>query len=197
MYIKKVNKMSDKKIEFLYQSINDTQATIRAIDVKIGFLFVIIFLPLAAIKEIVGGTKVLWASDFHYGFAIIITAVTWLISLLTIFSCVKVLSNVDKHIKGTVPKNVFYSGGIPTITIKNLLNLKDLRTSHSIDECITELPVADDEIIKQLMSEKIKVSLIREFKGCKAKLCMNLILIWLCLGMVLSALYNFGIGINQ
>ena len=44
--------MSSSNIEFLYQSISDAQATIRGTDVKIGFLFVVAFIPILAFKEI-------------------------------------------------------------------------------------------------------------------------------------------------
>ena len=39
-----------KKCDFLYQSISDIQQTIRAIDVKIGFMFVVLLLPLPVLK---------------------------------------------------------------------------------------------------------------------------------------------------
>lgn len=47
------NKMKKQKnIEFLYNSIIDSQSTIRAIDTKIGFLFAITFMPIAMAKEL-------------------------------------------------------------------------------------------------------------------------------------------------
>ena len=44
---------ADKKNEFLYQAVQDTQSTIRALDVKSGFIFVVIVQPLLNFASII------------------------------------------------------------------------------------------------------------------------------------------------
>ncbi|MCZ4061102.1 hypothetical protein O3W44_21410 [Pantoea sp. LMR881] len=185
--------MSDKTIEFLYESINDTQATIRAIDVKIGFLFVIVFLPLAAISEITAGAKQLWALNVYYDFALIATTLAWVLSIAFLFSCVKALNKIDKHITGNQPLDIFYSGGVEPIYFLSLMKSKDIRSKLKIEEYISQLPKTDSDLINHLSFEKMKVSLIREFKSCKSRMCTNLILIWLSLGVVLSICLKYGV----
>ena len=55
-----------EKIEFLYQSINDTQATIRAIDIKIGFLFIVAFTPLSLSDNLISIACQLWNRNCFY-----------------------------------------------------------------------------------------------------------------------------------
>ncbi|MFT5950280.1 MAG: hypothetical protein ACI9BN_000519, partial [Francisella sp.] len=38
--------MANNQIDFLYQSITDAQNTIRAIDTKLGFILILILLPI-------------------------------------------------------------------------------------------------------------------------------------------------------
>lgn len=185
--------MSDKTIEFLYQSINDTQATIRAIDVKIGFLFVIVFLPLAAISEITAGAKQLWEVNVYYDLALIATTLAWVLSIGFLFSCVKALNKIDKHINGDQPLDIFYSGGIAPISFLSLMKSKDIRSKLKIEEYISHLPKTDGDLIKHLSFEKMKVSLIREFKSCKSRICTNLTLTWLSLGIILSICFKYGV----
>ena len=66
----------ESKINFIYQSISDTQSTIRAIDAKIGFLMVIIFIPFVSIKEITTFYKSLSPESA------IVTVVMWVIAAI-------------------------------------------------------------------------------------------------------------------
>jgi len=112
--------MNEKQIEFLYQSINDTQATIRAIDVKIGFLFVIIFLPLTAIEGLCKAIGKIWASPQHFGFILIITALLWIFSVYVLFKSLAPITDIKKHMIGTIPDDTFYTGGMPVVEFKNI-----------------------------------------------------------------------------
>ena len=42
----------DNKIQFAYAAIADVQATIRAIDIKLGALLTAVFLPISVIAKI-------------------------------------------------------------------------------------------------------------------------------------------------
>ncbi|HHQ5855230.1 TPA: hypothetical protein ACSRQX_000985 [Enterobacter hormaechei subsp. hoffmannii] len=59
----------EDKINFLYQSLNDTQATIKAIDVKIGFLFVIAFMPITVLQTLNSTVMTIWSANEFINYA--------------------------------------------------------------------------------------------------------------------------------
>lgn len=188
--------MNEKKIEFLYQSINDTQATIRALDVKIGFLFVVIFLPLAAIDGISKALVALWASPNHYGIVSIFVGVCWIFSVYFLFKSLSAITDIKKHMIGVIPNDTFYKGGIPNLGFSNVFTIYNLRAEKSVSDFLAQLPNDDVGIMSELASEKIKVSLIRDVKTLRVKVCTNLTLIWLAVGMFLSVVFLFNIGLK-
>ncbi|EKN6254911.1 hypothetical protein [Yersinia enterocolitica] len=188
--------MDEKKIEFLYQSINDTQATIRAIDVKIGFLFVVIFLPLAAIDGISKALLVLWASPNHFGSISIFVGVVWLLSVYFLFKSLSAITDIQKHMIGVMPDDTFFKGGMPFIGMKHLFSIDDVRAEKSVGDYLKSLPKNEIELLSELASEKMKVSLIRNVKALRVKVCTNLTLLWLAFGMFLSVVFLFKIGLS-
>lgn len=187
--------MNEKRIEFLYQSINDTQATIRATDVKIGFLFVIIFMPLTAVDGLSKAVVKLWASPYHFGLVSIITAILWLSSVYVLFKSLTPITNINKHMIGTVPDDTFYKGGMPIVRLKDFFKLDDVRAVQDVQTYLSEIPQCEQNLLEELASEKMKVSLIRNIKNLRVNVCTNLTLGWLTLGMFLSTVYYFDLGI--
>lgn len=187
--------MNEKKIEFLYQSINDTQATIRAIDVKIGFLFVVIFLPLAAIENISKALITLWKSPYHFGSVSVIVGIMWLMSVYFLFKSLSAITDIRKHMIGVVPDDNFFQGGMPYLSLWNIFSIGNVRAVKSVDDFLSGLPLDEKSLLSELASEKMKVSLIRNVKTLKVKVCTNLTLLWLALGMFLSVIFLFKIGL--
>ncbi|MCW0346364.1 hypothetical protein NB703_004457 [Pantoea ananatis] len=188
--------MKEKQIEFLYQSINDTQATIRAIDVKIGFLFVIIFLPLTSVEGLSKSVAKLWTSPYHLGALSVITALLWLASVYVLFKSLSPITDIKKHMIGTVPADTFYMGGMPLIGIKDFFNISDIRASQDVQTFLSALPQDEQKLLAELASEKMKVSLIRNVKNLRVNVCTNLTLGWLSVGMFLSTVYYFNYGVQ-
>lgn len=187
--------MDEKKIEFLYQSINDTQATIRAIDVKIGFLFVVIFLPLAAIDSIYKAFLILWSSQNHYGALSLLVGACWILSVWFLFKSLSAITDIQKHMIGAIPVDTFFKGGMPVVTFRNLLSIDNIRAEMSVETYLKSLPKNEDEILSELASEKMKVSLIRNVKALRVKVCTNLTILWLATGMLLSLIFLFKVGL--
>ncbi|EPE9487820.1 TPA: hypothetical protein MH583_26645 [Klebsiella pneumoniae] len=188
--------MNEKKIEFLYQSINDTQATIRATDVKIGFLFVVIFLPLTSVEGLSKAVAKLWDSPYHLGLVSVITALLWLCSVYVLFKSLSPITDIKKHMIGIIPSDTFYMGGMPIIGIKDFFKINDVRASQDVQTYLLALPQDDQKLLEALASEKMKVSLIRNVKNLRVNVCTNLTLGWLTLGMFLSTIYYFSFGVQ-
>lgn len=186
--------MNEKKIEFLYQSINDTQATIRATDVKIGFLFVVIFLPLTAVDGLSKAVVKLWASPHHFGIVSIITAILWLFSVYMLFKSLTPITDIKKHMIGVIPNDTFYTGGMPVVGMRNFFSIGDVRATQDVQTYLSAIPQSEQALLEELASEKMKVSLIRNVKNLRVNVCTNLTLGWLTLGMFLSTIYYFDFG---
>ncbi|MFL9593893.1 hypothetical protein ACKC5O_18040 [Aeromonas schubertii] len=186
--------MNEKKIEFLYQSISDTQATIRATDVKIGFLFVVIFLPLTAVDSLSKAVIKLWALPYSFSYLCIITACLWLVSVYFLFKSLSPITDIKKHMVGVVPLDTFYMGGMPIVGKKDIFSIGDVRACQDVKTYLDSIPQDECQLLEALASEKMKVSLVRNVKNVRVEVCTNMTLAWLTLGMFLSAMYCFQIG---
>lgn len=180
---------------FLYQSISDTQGTIRAIDVKLGFLFVVIFMPLASLDTIAKVIKGYWGNNF-LNLLIIIAASCWFLSLWFLFSASSIVRHMDSYVKSPQKINdVFFGGSAKKITMFDIFSRQPIQSIQTFDEFLKSLPKDDDEISKHLAMDKMKVSYIREVKSSKTSICFILIFIWLSIGLSMSIFYYLKIGV--
>ncbi|MCY0965475.1 hypothetical protein [Parathalassolituus penaei] len=185
---------NNQKIDFLYQSIADTQSTIRAIDVKLGFLFVVAFLPVAGLEKIISLYETLKAASNLYFYSMLLFGFLWLASIYTLFKSTISISNPSRHVSGQLPKGIFYGGNIFTLNaIDNFFNFP-VKSNQEVDQFSQDLPENEAEIIKELSFEKIKISYIREIKIRRSSLCGRLIFSWICLGFALWILYLLKVG---
>lgn len=180
---------------FLYQSIVDMQATIRAIDVKIGFLFVIIFLPLSVLDKLLLAGLSLFKGNYLYLYPMLILIVVWMLSVYVLFRGVVAISNPSEHIKGGIPNGMFFNGSLYSLNfIDNLFNFP-IKSSKTIDECCESLPIDTEMLLKELMYESMKLSYIRTIKIKRYSFCVKLTLFWIMLGVILGLLQILKVGI--
>jgi hypothetical protein len=182
-----------QKINFLYQSIADTQGTIRAIDVKTGFLFVIIFLPLSELKNIIEICKVLFeASSLYYlGLS---SFLLWFLSVITLFRCTVSISNPKDHIEGNVPDGTFFTSSLYTLSfIDNFINFP-IKSNVSVEEYTNKLPQNEKCIIEELSFEKMKLAYIRDVKIKRSSFCTLMCFFWLISGCVTWMLFLLKVG---
>jgi len=161
--------MSDtSRSQFLYASISDIQATIRAMDTKANVLLLVLFVPVSRITDI--------SPMFHYltrerfGFMSWIATVVavamlffWLVSLVLTLWYVSAVHNPSTHVTGNKPPGSFYSA---TLFNVRLWNIKSARyaSSQSLDEHLKQLPQTDEEICRELAFEQMKLVYIRSRK---------------------------------
>ena len=175
--------MSETK-EFLYQSITDTQATIKAIDVKLGFLFVLAFMPLTLLSTITPCISNLWKFGLLFQIMLIINFIAWFLSLIYIFFSLTSISDPNDHISGPRPAGLFYGKNLFKTENINLFSTIKITCNYTVDNLFSALP-SGDEIIRELAYEKIKITYIREIKISYYARSTKLILTWLCLGLIL------------
>lgn len=175
--------MSETK-EFLYQSITDTQATIKAIDVKLGFLFVLAFMPLTLLSTITPCISNLWKLGLLFKIILIVNFTAWFLSLIYLFFSLTSISDPNNHISGPRPAGLFYGKNLFKSESCNLFTTIRITCNHTVDNLFSALP-SGDEITRELIYEKIKITYIREIKISYYARSTKLILTWLCLGLML------------
>lgn len=185
---------NSQKINFLYQSIADTQATIRALDVKTGFLFVVTFIPLAELKEILEVCKALNEASSWYLALIIPVVLLWLSAVISLFSCTVSISNPRQHIEGKLPEGIFFTNSLYTFNfIDNFINFP-IKSNITIEEYGGKLPNKEEEIVNELSFEKMKLAYIRDVKIKRSSFCTLASFAWLIAGGFTWILFIFKVG---
>lgn len=151
------------KAEYLYASIADTQGTIRSIDVRAGFLFVVLFLPLSVVDKIpalYGFPEKLTCVMYAW---VIAASFFWLLAVLALFRCVVAIDNPADHVAGTA-KGSFYGGDLFNLSVRHIfLNCKAV-SSRDVDQEKSRLPQDESELESELVFEKMKLAYIRSVK---------------------------------
>ena len=191
----------EKKIEFLYKAIEDTQNSIRFGDTKAGFILV----GLTVISSYLSGyVNTLWqlmSYKLNFGVLIailagILTLTLFVLSGLTSFKAINPLSSPVEHIisEGGSPKILFYLWEIkPRMSFRDLLIERcDSKINYKVSELEQAYSAAGcEDIIESLTFELAKVAYIREKKLFRVSKAVTLfqwgIVFWL-ISMVLFKL---------
>ena len=109
-----INEIFVNQSKFLYESISDIRSTIRAIDVKVSFILVILFIPFAkinAINETINSlfqSKTSCFSTFITVFLILVFFACWGIAVLAALRTIISIDNPASHIDGKLQESTFY-----------------------------------------------------------------------------------------
>lgn len=185
---------NQQKINFLYQSIFDSQTTIRAIDVKTGFLFIIIFIPLSEVKTILEISKELTQVSSLYWLSIISVLLLWILSAISLFSCSVSISNPKEHIKGPTPNGTFFTNSLYKFNFVDVFINFPIKSSISIEEYVKQLPCSEESFIKELSFEKMKLAYIRDIKIKRSSFSALLSFCWVISGGITWILFLLKVG---
>lgn len=171
------------RIEFLYHAIDDTQSTIRAIDIKIGFLFVVIVLPMTKLSSIYSNCMLLLMScSCWYWLIVGAFAVSWFLAVVTLFTSLVSISDPRKHIPDVSANGCFYDGGLFNFCLFDFFINSPVKSTKTMQDFILGLPGNDDAIVKELAFEKMKLVYIREIKIKRSSFCIKMMFLWIFLG---------------
>ncbi|WP_236166320.1 hypothetical protein [Pseudomonas juntendi] len=181
--------MSDR-FTFLTQAINDIQSTIRAIDVKIGFLFVLVFLPSTQAKELKAYVQ---ASSKAMGWEytlLLIIMVAWLLSIYMLFMSVGAISNPSKKVTGVRPSGIYHGAALYDISFLDLFFNSRMKSDKSVNQL--EVDIADNKqaLERELIYELLKVSYVRDVKAARFVACLRFTMFW-----VVGALLLIGVDV--
>jgi len=185
--------LKEKTTSYLYQSVTDIQNTIRAFDVKLGFLFMVIFLPLAGLKDLVPQLQVLIDKNL-YKALLSASFISWLFALYFLFLGVRPINNSKESIEGDAPKGTFYAGGLYTFQGIDYFWNFPIKTNNDMKDFISSLPKNDDDIHKELVFEIHKLAYIRDVKAKRTTACIYSILVLGFISVLTITLVTLKIG---
>lgn len=175
-------------IRFLYSSITDTQATIRATDVKSGFLFVILFMPLYSVERIYPLMVSIASQSMFLRLLIYAVVFLWIIALVLQFFCLASVSNPASHVRGAHDLGVFYGADLYKVGM-NIFPSSSVVALKTLDEEIARIPSSVDAIKRELTFEKMKLAYIREVKLSRSNFAICAVFIWLSLSFICFILH--------
>lgn len=182
--------------EFIVKAIEDTQATIRALDVKLGALLTACLLPFSSLGRI-------WAHFQHLSdtlpcvlgsFLGITYFLLWFATLYVLIKGLSAIDNPARHVIGAgSPRGSFYRGGlyVPKF-IDSFVNRTSVQSSTSLQSVIDQLHSTDDELEAELAFEQMKIVYIREIKIKRFLTAFQISIIWLSVAsssFLISKLY--------
>ena len=169
------------RTEFLYASIADTQSTIRSIDVRAGFLFVVLFIPLSLLDKV----RAILAFPAHPAPAMtvwcVVALAVWLLAIIALFRTVVAIDNPSKHVTGPQGNGSFYSADLFSLNISDVYRNRRTLSSRTVEEERSILPSDDTELEIELTTEKMKLAYIRAMKIKRLTTAAWLTLVWITL----------------
>ena len=173
--------MNDK-IFFILAAINDTQATIRAIDVKVGTLLAGLLLPLVVKGEIFNYLiKISNVISHSFGISVSLLLIfLWFTTVFILVRTISVINNPAQHIVNSKNlKGSFYGSGCYNFgPIDIFLNRKTIKSNKNIFEFSNDYPSELEEIVNELAFEHLQLVYIRDIKLHRLNIAFNLSFFW-------------------
>jgi len=174
-----------ERLEFLYASINDIQGTIRAVDLKLNVLVVILIIPLGSLREMIA----LVARQFHlFGHPLpkylfpVVFGLIWIAALATVLR--GLLGVAAPHVftlksdpnRAQSGSGVFYLPGLFKLPWRTVW-FTDKRIASRKE--LLALPGLFQDLVKELRFEQATLAYIRDIKLLRTKVAHVLSIIWI------------------
>lgn len=187
----------EKQITFLYSAITDVQGTIRALDVKVGIVLVLLVVPLSKLGEMKTSIYQIWSGNSYLGakigpILVIIFLLGWLLGLLFSLRSVVAIDDPSKHISGLKPSGIYYSGDLFNLSLIDVFINRRSFSSKGIKEFLNDLPKDTTRIIEELSYEHIKLTYIRTVKLIRTNCAL-----WATAAYLASGIFLFLIQIKE
>jgi len=171
--------MTDRA-EFLYNSLNDIQGTIRAIDAKFFGIFAILLLPLTELEEISESFKFLYnvhpsLTLFFCGLLIICWALGIVVCLMGIYAIGNPKNRLKEN-KALTVKGLFYQPTLFNVTMLNQFFPWCITSKETLENLVKEFDVDDKAIFNELVFEQAKLVYIRDLKMSRQQLSIFFLL---------------------
>ena len=175
------------KREFLLAAIEDSQGTIRAVDVKVSVLLVGLLAPFSNLGRIFSHISHIDSAVSHvaaYLIAFVFFSL-WGMALLSLVMSISAIDNPAKHIASSSKfTGSFYGGGLYRFSfIDSLFNRDIIKAEKDSGSFYDLLPDSEREIENELMFEHMKIIYIREIKLHRLKYAYRFSIAWFLVGL--------------
>ena len=177
----------NSRSDFILAAINDAQATIRSIDVKVATLLAGLLIPITSIGTIWGYLTQLSTLTTPCVSVLIggIYIIFWLVAVLSLVRTISAVDNPSLHIVNSSSyKGVFYGGGLFEFGwLDVLLNRPFIKANKDVSIFSEDYPSSEDDTISELTFEHMKLIYIRDIKLHRFKASIRVAFVWLLLGV--------------
>lgn len=170
--------------EFTKFAVDDTQATIRALDVKCGAVLVLLLAPFAGFGKVFAvleglGPPVVWVPVAAVFLGL------WGLALLCFVRALAPQGNPADHIDASGATGIYYAGGLYPFPAfhRALFVRQDVCATYTVQEFASKLPTTSDEIVTELAFEQMKLCYIRDVKMRLSRVGFIAAEVWLALGL--------------
>jgi hypothetical protein len=177
----------NNRTEFIVAAIKDTQATIRAIDVKVAALLVVILAPFASISRIFAHIQHIsdQSPRWIYIFLVVTFLAAWAFALISLVRAIGAIDNPSKHLINTNSvTGSFYAGGLYEFGVLDVfLNRSVIKASTDPQNFAEKIPTTVAEIESELVFEQMKLAYIRDVKVHRLNWGLQFSSVWFGLGI--------------
>jgi hypothetical protein len=180
----------EKKIEYLYASIADIGSTIRAIDTKVSYLLIILFIPLTKLHAIYSTLKPLIDNKSHLlgnisGILIFIFVLSWVIAFWCAMKTIIAIDDPKQHIDGEKPESQFFPAYLFQHEFWHIIGLSKGTSKTQFNKHYEKIPDQATEIAKQLTLEQMKTMYIASLKIKRSACAYYCAIVWVSIGGIL------------
>jgi len=187
-----MSKNNELSINYLYNSIEDIQGVIRALDTKLNYLLVILMVPLTKFNSIYkisfdAYKKALsyYALEYLVVLIFIFFVLSWVFAFALAIRGIIGIDNPANHVYGTKQKGTFYGGYLYKISLNELFLNSTTQSQQNIEEYLLDVPEEIESIKKELVFEQMKLIYIRSIKMARHRYAFIFGIIWVICGGVI------------
>lgn len=178
-------KINQAALTFLYSSINDIQAVIRALDAKLSGLLVIFCIAINKFDLLHDAGQNFISAHPRSGYLLVATFfVAWLLGIWSAFLGLVAIDNPAAHIECANPNGTFYSGRLFSPKLLDSFYNRRARKQPKLAAHQTALPKTENDIFAELSFEQMKLAYIRSMKIRRARTAFFSLMAWFATGII-------------
>lgn len=180
----------EDKLQFLYASLADIQSTIRAIDSKVSYLLVLLFLPMTKLGAIYCRIHallthgVLWISVV-VGVLAVIFSLLWFLGFWCALRTIIAIDDPKQHIDGDRPESSFYPASLFNFGFFDIMGMSKTQSRIQFKKHFETIPDDPKEIAGQLTLEQMKTMYIASLKLKRSVQAYQVTIMWVGFGGLL------------
>ena len=169
------------RTDLLYNSIEDLEGTIRAVDSKISYLLVVLFLPVTQFSLVRSGIRSIFARSLATEIVSLslaaLAAMLWAASAY--FSARALMPADAPDVLGDEHETMscFYPRHLFNLSARVVV-LGGGKCERALSDHVDSLPEEEDQLVRALSCEQIKLMYIASLKSMRSRLAYLTLIAW-------------------